>query len=289
MIILTDIHGNFDTMKKLLDMTPQEEKDKGVVICGDLIDRGPKSMEIIQWCMDNKITVVMGNHEKMMIDEAEKVKKFIAKTGLIPTGNAGSLWTVNGGHETLQSYEVILHDVLDDRGIPTRAFDIDTFDEHVEWLKKLPLYIEFPEVKNEDGRYLVISHSVIGNVWKFRSDTSNLKKGWVKQAVLWSRPNKVTDVPEIYNIIGHTPQEYGCRIRNNYANIDTGCFYTTGGFGLLTALQFPEMVIYECENIDTKVGSDGRSGIRTVEDIENRKKNNKRHNLIWSRSKNDYV
>jgi len=44
MIILTDIHGNFDTMIALLDTIPQEEKDKGIIICGDLVDRGPKSL-----------------------------------------------------------------------------------------------------------------------------------------------------------------------------------------------------------------------------------------------------
>ena len=274
MIILTDIHGNFDTMMALLDLIPQEEKDKGIVICGDLIDRGPKSMEIVQWCIDNKIQVVKGNHEEMMVDESQLVLNFRAKTGLIPKGNAGSLWTVNGGYEALQSYESYDEDNKDDRGLPTRWFDYESFKEHVEYFRNLPYYLEFPEIQNEQGRYLVVSHSNIGNVWGFRNSSHKQEKDRFISEVSWGRPTKIKDVPEIYNVIGHTPQAHGPRIRKTYANIDTGCFWTKqgDGCGILTALQFPEMIVYEHENIDTKVGHIPVKGKRTVEDIKQRKK-----------------
>lgn len=277
MIILTDPHGNFDTMMALLDIIPQEEKDKGIVICGDLIDRGPKSKEIIQYCIDNKIQVVRGNHEDMMVDEHLLVVGFMAKTGLLPRGNAGSLWTVNGGYETLQSYESYDEDVLDERGLPTRLFDLETLEEHVEWLKLLPYYWEFPDIKNDEGRFLVISHSNIGNVWDIRGTNDTKLKERFINTVAWGRPTKIDDVPEIYNVIGHTPQEHGPRIRKTYANIDTGCFWTRqgDGCGILTALQFPEMIAYEHENIDTKIYRDSDEPIKgklTMEDIKERKK-----------------
>jgi serine/threonine protein phosphatase 1 len=268
MIILTDIHGNFDTMMALLDMIPQEEKDKGIVICGDLIDRGPKSMQIVDWCIENKIQVVKGNHEAFMIDEVDLVINFIKRAGLIPRGNAGSLWTVHGGYETLESYETYDDEAVDDRGVPIRLFDFEKLKKHAEWMEKLPLFLEFPNLKNEDGRYLVLSHSNIGNVWKMRDCPKEIEFD-----VLWGRPRKIDDVPEIYNVIGHTPQDYGPRIRKTYANIDTGCYYTKDNTnGMLTALQFPEMVIYEHENIDSKVGHVPRKGVRTVKEIKHRKK-----------------
>lgn len=261
-------------MMALLDLIPQEEKDKGIVICGDLIDRGPKSKEIVQYCIDNNIQVVRGNHEQMMIDEHMLVIGFIAKTGLMPRGNAGSLWTVNGGYETLQSYQETLEDELDDRGLPTQAFDMDTFLEHVKWMDSLPYYIEFPKVKNDEGRYLTISHSNVGNVWGLRDKELFTEVHRFQNELLWSRPNKIKDVPEIYNVIGHTPQEDGPRIRKVFANIDTGCFWTKqgDGCGMLTALQFPEMIIYEHENIDTKFGHTPKKGVVSVEDIKRRKK-----------------
>lgn len=256
MIILSDIHGNFDTMMALLDMIPQEEKDKGIAICGDLIDRGPKSKEVVQWCIDNKISVVKGNHEEMMVDWEAAGRKY-----------SNQLWLGNGGLETLDSYkEKVDHPYL--KG----EVQWDLFREHCEWMDKLPYYIEFPNIKKDDGRYLVISHSNIGNVWKIK-DT---EKGRLQ--ITWGRPHKIKDVPEIYNVVGHTPQEFGARYRKTYANIDTGCFYTRGGYGRLTALQFPEMIFYEHENIDTKVGHTPLKRVLTGEELVKAQKHGARWN-----------
>lgn len=243
MIILTDIHGCFDTMIALLDKIPQEEKDKGIVIAGDLIDRGPKSREVVQYCIDNNIQVVKGNHEEMMVDESIQIENAL-KTGRLSMLR-NSLWTTNGGYEALESYI----DYNEETGEET--FDLASFKKHAEWMDLLPYYLEFPDVKNEDGRYLVVSHSNIGNVWKNRdSDDANLMKQFLSQ-VTWGRPYKIKDVPEIYNVIGHTPQEGQARIRKIYANIDTGAvFKSFSGHGFMTALQFPEMTLYTQENIE---------------------------------------
>jgi hypothetical protein len=42
----------------------------------------------------------------------------------------------------------------------------------------------------------------------------------------------------------------GPRIETHFANIDTGAFYHSEPFGVLTALQFPEMRVYTQPNID---------------------------------------
>lgn len=275
MIILTDIHGNFDTMMALLDMIPQEEKNKGIVIAGDLIDRGPKSKEVVQWCIDNNIQVVKGNHEEMMVDESIEIERYINKHGHPPPQGRGTLWTINGGYETLESYYDIDEGNLDERGLPKRTFDIDTFKKHCNWMDLLPYYLEFPNIKNDEGRYLLVSHSNVAPVWGLKDTGEENKEMWFQRAVTWGRPNKIKDIPEIYNVIGHTPQEFGARYRKTYANIDTGCFYTRGGYGRLTALQFPEMIFYEHENIDTKVGHQPIKKILTIEDLKNQKKKNR--------------
>jgi len=276
MIILTDIHGNFDTMMALLGMIPQEEKNKGIAICGDLIDRGPKSKQVIQYCIDNNVIVVRGNHEDMMVDESQRILNHILRTGHLPNmGSQGSIWTLNGGQEALESYIEVFENELDERGLPTRGFDFETFEEHVEWIKTLPYFIEFPDLKNDEGRYLVLSHTNIGPVWKLKDSTNPKEIQAFNGAISWGRPHKIPDVPEIYNVIGHTPQEFGARYRTTYANIDTGCFYTRGGYGRLTALQFPEMIFYEHENIDTKVGHNPIKKVLTIEDLKTQKKRNK--------------
>ena len=131
---------------------------------------------------------------------------FITHSGLIPRGNRGSLWTVNGGYETLKSYETILEDELDDRGLPTRALEFDIMEEHYEFLKTLPVYLEYPELKTDDGRHLVVSHSSVNRVWKMRDD--DLYKEQFKKTAMWTRDfSRMRSNLEIYNVFGHTPQE----------------------------------------------------------------------------------
>jgi serine/threonine protein phosphatase 1 len=232
MIILTDIHGNYETMLALLAKIPQEERDKGIVICGDLIDRGPRSRQVVQYVIDNNIPCVKGNHEQMMYEDQP-------------------YWMENGGTQCLISYGWERVPTMYGGGAYFGFADSElkkVFEQHKLWMKELPLYIEFPEIKNSQGRYLVISHSSIGSVWKNRNKPQY--KNHFEANALWGRPAGIHDAPKIYNVFGHTPQENGPKIRVPGANIDTGCFYKQPGYGKLTALQFPEIIIYEQENID---------------------------------------
>ncbi len=246
MIVIGDIHGNFDTMIALLDKIPQKEKDKGLVMCGDLIDRGPKSREVVQYVIDNNIDCVMGNHEEMMVDWAEAQK--------IRPDAQNVMWQGNGGRETLEAYHQITH--IDDDGtfwpVPDKQWMKEDFDNHVEWMKKLPYYLEYKDVKNENGQHLLVTHSSASKVWKWSEEHRSQNINTIKQHLTWSRPDTVHAIDGIYNIFGHTPLPYGPRVRTCYANIDTGCFYVAEdeGFGKLTALQFPEMKIYVQRNID---------------------------------------
>lgn len=231
--IIGDIHGNFDTLQALIKMLPEGTKLSDIVLVGDLIDRGPKSREVIQWCIDNNIDTVKGNHEEMMVDWS--IRKNIGD----------SLWLLNGGDRALDSYKEVHPDEYLKGDI-----DWSTFDKHCDWADQLPYYLEFEDVKDEKGRHLVVSHSNIGNVWRWRDSTNNYESGQFQATVTWGRPHKITDVPSIYNVIGHTPQPDGPRIKSFYANVDTGCFYSKLEYFRLTALQFPEMIVYEHENID---------------------------------------
>lgn len=245
MIIIGDIHGNYDTLIALLNMIP---KDEEILLCGDLIDRGPKSCQVVQWCIDNNINSVTGNHEEMMVDWS------------INKDFKNDLWLQNGGQETLDSYL-----------LSNGSMDWKLFDEHCEWMSNLPVYIEDKLVKNDEGRHLVVSHSNVGNVWHIRSPDSNLYLRNFRSNVAWSRPKTIKDIPNVYNVIGHTPQPYGARIRKPFANIDTGCCYPVAGYGKLTALQFPKMILYSHQNIDgDNYTSNPITSILTVEENETR-------------------
>ena len=50
--VIGDIHGCFDTFMALVAKLP---KDAKICLAGDLIDRGPKSRQVVQYVMDNDI------------------------------------------------------------------------------------------------------------------------------------------------------------------------------------------------------------------------------------------
>ena len=215
-IVIGDPHGCFKTLMALAKQFPPGIP---ITFAGDLIDRGNQSREVVQWVIDNGHDCVKGNHEDMMVDFADGQDNYFDQ---------------NGGLRTLQSYD----------GHP------ETWKSHVEWMRKLPVYIEYPELKRKDGRYLVVSHSAIGNYWHNRNDPT--KQKMFEQYVMWER-GRYHDVPEIYNVHGHTPQEFAAKVKSFYANVDTGAFFlrdynTT--YGRMSAIQYPEMVVYVQGNVE---------------------------------------
>jgi serine/threonine protein phosphatase 1 len=249
MIVIGDVHGNFKTLKALLDQIPQEEKDKGVCFVGDLIDRGPDSRGVVEFVIQNKYHCVRGNHEDMMLSTCDLAVRQLKKGGFW-WGN--EMWTLNGGRETIESYLEV--DDTGDR--PIETLDEETLKKHMKWMETLPFYLEFKNIKNDDGRYLIVSHSHICNAWrhiKREEAKGNQPRSKILLDVIWGRPYNLKQIPDIYNIIGHTPIKNGPKIKKTYADVDTGCFYKgEPGFFKLTALQFPEMIVYQQENIDYK-------------------------------------
>ncbi len=217
--IFGDIHGCYETLMALVAKLPPNAK---LIFVGDLIDRGPKSKQVVDFVMSNRHDCVAGNHEKMMIDVQSGAWDF-------------SNWMRNGGDATFQSYE-------DQNGV----FDKALCGQHIAWMETLPAFLEYKDVKNDKNEYLLVSHSFAGNVWPIRDRDP---KTFTKQ-LLWGRPINLQPIEGIFQVHGHTPQNKGPRIKSFYANIDTGaCFKSVPGTEL-TCLAFPSMQVYSQKNID---------------------------------------
>jgi serine/threonine protein phosphatase 1 len=226
-IIISDPHACFKTFLALLSKLP---KDIPIVVAGDLIDRGTDSQKMVQYCIDNNIQVCIGNHELMMSEWRDF---------------DDLLWLQNGGLFTLLSYGA----KRTENGIDMSDFDWTTFEEHRKWMKNLPYFLEFPELKNERGQHLLVTHSTAGGVWKWYKEHRNADI--LRDQMLWARPNRVKSIEGIYNIYGHTPREFKPTITDYYANIDTGCVYINRpNQAILSALQYPEMIVFQQKNIE---------------------------------------
>ena len=64
--VLSDIHGNFEIFKRMLDKIQFNSHDQ-LYILGDICDRGPCSLDIYFYIQKfDNITLLKGNHEYMM-------------------------------------------------------------------------------------------------------------------------------------------------------------------------------------------------------------------------------
>lgn len=225
-IVVTDIHGCAKTLAALVAQFPTGIP---ISVAGDLVDRGPDSCGVIEIVKNAGWDCVRGNHEQMMIDELTFGEDDQGKWYHHKSYFDGD-WARNGAEETLDSY------VDKDTGV----VDIVKLQEHYDWMKALPLYFKYDDVKNAAGQALLVSHSSPARVWNLPHDQPHFQ-GHIQ----WSRDHFPPKIQGYYNVFGHTIQNMGkARIEDHFAIIDTGASIGKAPYGKLTALQFPEMIQY---------------------------------------------
>jgi serine/threonine protein phosphatase 1 len=119
-IIIGDIHGHYDGLMLLLQAISPSPQDK-VYFLGDLIDRGPKSAQVVEFVQNSPYDCVLGNHEQLMLD---------AMPGDEINEQAWQGWLYSGGQATIASY-------IDAGMMP---------NQHLEWMRSLPLYIDLGDI-----------------------------------------------------------------------------------------------------------------------------------------------
>ncbi len=240
--IVGDVHGEYRSLLNLVAKTPEGTK---FIFVGDLVDRGSHSAHVIQFIRKNKFACVKGNHEEMMIKYGTAFIRSIENDESIEQDNK---WLRNGGRETLLAYGLVARrgkELIPHIYIKEFLFQ---FKEDIEWLKRLPLYLELNIKHPSSGRSVVVSHSAISSVWDIRYKNRYLNI--FKETVLWHRTEPL-DQAKIFNIFGHTPQVYSADIKKHYVNIDTGC-YIKGkkGYGLLSAYCVESGEVYSSSDIN---------------------------------------
>lgn len=62
-IIVSDIHGCIEEFEELIQIVKYNKKSDRLILLGDLIDRGPNSLAVVQKARRMNLECVMGNHE----------------------------------------------------------------------------------------------------------------------------------------------------------------------------------------------------------------------------------
>lgn len=144
--IVGDIHGRFRSFMKLLEEAKYNSQTDVVYSVGDMIDRGPKSYEVVKFFTTQPNTyAVMGNHEYMVTSLKWQ-----------------STWLKNGGVECLLS--------LDNHGKNQQWLAKKV--ENLPWIIEVGepsdadafriLHAEFPPTWDDDTLYRVLNEAIDG-------------------------------------------------------------------------------------------------------------------------------
>jgi bis(5'-nucleosyl)-tetraphosphatase (symmetrical) len=81
-----DVHGCYRTLRKLLKKIGFAKSDDRLWFTGDLVNRGPRSLEVLEWAVDHdwRIESVLGNHDLHLLAVAFGVAEERAKDTLRP-------------------------------------------------------------------------------------------------------------------------------------------------------------------------------------------------------------
>lgn len=224
--IIGDIHGCFNELQELT-MKLGYKWDTGIPLhpggrilgfVGDLTDRGPESLKVIDavWRLvieENKAHYTPGNH-------CNKLYRFFL-------GN--KVQTTHGLETTVAEYQAI-----------NKNEQQKVRHQFIELYEKAPLYLVL------DDKKLIIAHAGIKE--KYIGQTNSKVKTFVLYGDITGEKNPDgtpvrKDWAKEYKgkaciVYGHTPVK-DARIINNTYNIDTGAVFGNK----LTALRYPEMEI----------------------------------------------
>jgi hypothetical protein len=200
-IVVSDIHGCYDQYARFLDWV----RDSGacVIICGDLVDRGPDDLGVLERTYDlmqdpdswglGSFTAITGNHEILLLNAIDGY-------GMID-------WVRNGG-----DYE-----------------RLDQLEEHSHWIRKLPYYVTVGDT--------LYSHC---GVIPGQDPQLSMDSFYLREEFVWNRGSFLRVGPQFEKwsptlrkvVFGHTPRKDAqpWEVPNGIC-IDSGCYFS----GVLTA------------------------------------------------------
>lgn len=246
-----DIHGDLEHLEALLGILPRLSADDTLVFLGDYIDRGPDSAGVVRYVRELRhqtpaqVVTLRGNHEDGWLRTIrEDWPQFV-----LPAGNG-----------CLAAMESFLGREVSPHGSYPEAEDFEQFvrgtffpPDVLDWMDDLPWWYE--------DEHAIYVHAGLPNDGQGGFLHPSRAEGKDRTALLWLRGRRFF---EGYRgklvVFGHTvtsqlPPELSTYTPEDpddlwagpaVIGLDTGC----GKGGFLTALELPEMIVYESRHAD---------------------------------------
>ena len=209
LFVVSDIHGH---LKQFEEMVTHWNREDTLVVLGDLIDRGPQSLQVIEKVIElnqtygDKVVFLKGHHEAMLLNFLNN-----------PTAKQAQYY-VNGGLETMQNFLEQLPDSIANESYPVQAEAVKThFNAQLEFLATAPTHQIIGNV--------LFTHAGFNSEFATLDDTTEREFIWIRKHFL--QANKTPYV----NVFGHTPLTYIHESNDvwvsddgRYIAIDGGCY-----------------------------------------------------------------
>ncbi|MBD0388433.1 MAG: metallophosphoesterase [Nostoc sp. C3-bin3] len=212
-IFIGDVHGHYDGLMVLLDAIAPNSHDQ-VYFLGDLINRGGKSAEVVEFVRQSSYHCLLGNHEQMLWEYLSR-KQVLQKA--LETGRFGNY------EETAASY---------------RKVGLSLLPVHLQWFASLPTHL--------DLRDIFAVHAGVHPQIPLEKQTSR-EFCWIRQPFHHMSQPYFTDK---LIIVGHTvtfkfPGVVPGKIAQGqgWLDIDTGAYDPRSGW--LTALDISNHQVYQ--------------------------------------------
>jgi serine/threonine protein phosphatase 1 len=209
--VVGDVHGHYDGLLHLFALMAPRTVD-AVVFLGDLIDRGPKSAQVVDFVKMSGYPCLLGNHEQLMLDACRQNDSDYT---------AFQLWLSCGGRQTVDSYE-----------------SSELLQDHVDWMATLPNYLDL-------GAYWLV-HAGVHPDRSIESQTTQ-ELCWIRgefhrmTTPYFSDKTIVTGHTITFTFPGLKPGQIAKGA--GWLDIDTGAYHPKSGW--LTAIEVNEEKVYQ--------------------------------------------
>lgn len=232
--IISDIHGCFHTLVKLVDRVRKLDPDSKLIFVGDYVDRGHHNKDVIEYLIElqkDGAVCLRGNHDNVIdwiLNDGHylgNIQEFVC--GEPCSTNVLRWWSRNGLAETLVSYGCQKHNEIcqtdQDWEAVRQEFVENCPDDHKTFFRDLPIYWEsdthfachafYPTQEEVPLDFKFVPAKYVDDVLWTRFSSTHLS-----HPTRWDR----------IGVFGHTPVSYyGATAPVSWENIrliDTGAF-----------------------------------------------------------------
>lgn len=244
-----DVQGCYQPLQALLEHIQFSPSKDTLWFCGDIINRGPNSLECIRFIknLGDRAITVLGNHDLTLLviahgflrpkaqdtfdsilkakDKLELINWLITRPLLHHSTEHHStlvhagiypLWTLSEAKQYAQEAESALQDTINNKMLFKNLFG----NHPTYWSDGLPQYDRLRFIINSFTRMRVLTTSDCKMNFSFKGPLNKIPKGclpWYKLSPLATKETKI--------IFGHWAALNGLCDSSNVVAIDTGCVW----------------------------------------------------------------